>query len=169
MNDVEYSLPFKASELFDLGWVPNFADVNADTLDSATYSSYTLKKGAQNINVLIANPTNSTAVLNDCMVMEITVYDNSNVTFETKSGIKIGDSYKTVYELYGEDKYNSGIGGTQLSYSFLESLLSDGRLSSIGSTNNFSDDFTVQWNEYDNISTIRMKLVLFISSNNFLL
>lgn len=164
LNEKSYALPFKASELFDLGWEPGLADPHTDTLDSATYSVFTLYKGAQSIDVSIANATNGTIILNDCMVMEIGVTKDSGVTFETADGFKIGDSYKTVYDKYGAEEYSGpdgGIGDKQLQYEFLRDMLSDGRLTSIGSTNNMSDKLTIQWNDYENITSIRMNLVLF--------
>lgn len=164
LDEKSYALPFKANKLFDLGWEPTLADAHTDTLDSATYSIYTLKKGIQTIDVAIANATSETAVLYDCMVMEIGITKDSGVAFETSDGFKIGDSYKEVYEKYGAEEYSGsdgGIGDKQLQYEFLRDLLSDGRLTSIGSTNNMSDKLTIQWNDYENITSIKMNLVLF--------
>ncbi len=163
LNGKEYSLPFKASDLFELGWEPGLADPQTDTLDAATYSVYTLYKGVQTIDVSIANVTNEPDILNNCMVMEINVTKDSAVTFETADGFKIGDSCKTVYEKYGDEKYRKleDIKDNQLQYKFLDDLLSDGRLTNIGSTNNFTDNLTIRWDAYEKITSIRMNLVLF--------
>lgn len=161
LDGTEYALPFRASELIASGWAIRGEDPQTDTLDAATYSNYVLYKGEQSIDVAIANATGEPAILNDCMIMEVNITEESGVSFETADGFAIGSSYQAVYEKYGEGDYEGSIASRQLHYEFLKDLLSDGRLTSIGSTNNFSDNMTVRWNEEGNISSIRMNLVLF--------
>lgn len=159
-----YTLPFDAKELFDLGWECELVDHKSYTLDSATYSSFYIKKDNARISVSIANTTNETAILNDCMVIEIGVTGESGVAFETADGFKIGDSYKTVYDKYGAEEYSGADGGTgdkKLQYNFIADLFGDQRLERILRTNNYSDELSVSWDGYDNITSISMNLVMF--------
>ena len=60
----------------------------------------------------VLNTSNSDAAWQDCMVVGILVDTNSNVSFETKAGIKLGDTYAKVQEAYGATSYDFDQFGT---------------------------------------------------------
>lgn len=155
LDGKSYAMPCGFQELLDDGWDPGLADPEVDTLEAQSYSVYTLYKGEKSVSVAVANFRESTILLGQGTVIEVTVFTEDKVEFQTGKGLKIGDNASNITELYGSETYSNS--DNIIEYRYLRQLGYQDDLMGIMREYTLEDCFRIQWDSSDKINYIQMK------------
>lgn len=152
-----YALPCDLQDLLDDGWTTRLIDPSTDTMSARTYSSMILYKGDSMVSFCIANFEETEITVSQSKVIKIEVSSNDNVAFQTGKGLKIGDDFTRVTELYGSETYGSYDDGVE--YCYLRQLGMQENIIGIMKEYTLEDYFKVQWDSSGKIDYIEMKFL----------
>ena len=104
----EYKLPFALTDLITEGWEIDSYSVNLDTMVKGLRDAdLVLAKGASYIEVNIYNKSGHVKTVKDCMIGAVTVYDDSQVTFEIAKGITVESDKDAIIKAFGQPNFTN--------------------------------------------------------------